>query len=301
MSANIRDFLEYFRSHESELVETLIDDAKATVGGYYATAPREQVRASAEQLVAGWMEALQAEDPKRLLDTARAMVRRRAAQNVAATDLLGALNCVRRGIWGLLRQYHAAGRMQGLALVETLDGWMHAELQEVLSGYTEILHETQAQLASRERLLADQTKLIQELSTPIIPLLNGVLVLPLVGMLDTHRAAQVMEATLSEIQENRAEVLILDVTGVPTIDTNVAHHLIQLARAVEMLGAKVILVGLRPEIARTVVQMGVDLGTITTLANLQAGIAHALAQRGLRIGHDVGSPDGRRAAPSPRR
>lgn len=291
MSANIADFAEFLRSQQEAFIETLTDMVKLHVGGFYVTAPRDQVRTSAQRLTAGWMEALRLGDPSPIREMTKVLSRGRAVQNVAPTNLLGALDCVRRALWGALRQFFELRGGFDADLVETLESWMHAERQVVLESYADVLQDTRQQLTEREQLLADQTKLIQELSTPIVPILTGVLILPMVGVLDQGRAAQIMEAVLSQIQANRASVLILDVTGVPTIDTTVAHHLLQLARAVELLGAQVVMVGIRPEIARTVVQMGVDMGSLTTLANLQSGIAHALKLRGLCITRDTAKPD----------
>lgn len=124
---------------------------------------------------------------------------------------------------------------------------------------------------------------VRELSTPVIPVLGGVLVVPLVGTLDTTRSAQVMEALLDAIQREKAEVVIIDVTGVPTVDTGVANHLLRTTRAAALLGAQCVLVGMSPVVAQTVVQLGVDLAGLETRSNLQAGISYALSRRGLEI------------------
>lgn len=132
---------------------------------------------------------------------------------------------------------------------------------------------------AQERLL----ETVRELSTPAMPIYDGILTLPLVGNIDTGRAGQVMETVLTSIQREHASVVILDVTGVPVIDTGVAHHLVQVTQAAQLLGARCLLVGIKPEVAQTLVQLGVDLSSIATRSDLQAGVAYALAQRGLRI------------------
>jgi rsbT co-antagonist protein RsbR len=116
-----------------------------------------------------------------------------------------------------------------------------------------------------------------------VPIYEGILVLPLVGTIDSRRAAQIMESALEKIVSYQADVLILDITGVPIVDTGVANYILQMARAVTLLGSRVVLVGIGAEIAQTIVQLGVDLRDMTTLANLQAGISYALAQQGFAI------------------
>jgi rsbT co-antagonist protein RsbR len=137
--------------------------------------------------------------------------------------------------------------------------------------------------ATREATIRAQSAALQELSAPIIPIYGGVLVLPLIGAIDTQRATAIMETLLEGVAERNAKVVLLDITGVPVVDTSVAHHLIQAARAVRLLGAEIVLVGIRPEIAQTIVQLGVDLSGISTMADLQGGVAYALQQLSLAI------------------
>jgi anti-anti-sigma regulatory factor len=142
------------------------------------------------------------------------------------------------------------------------------------------------QIAALEAAAQTHEQLLQtvrDLSTPAIPIYDGILAIPLVGNIDSGRASQVMETVLTSIQRVHAAVVILDVTGVPVIDTGVANHLVQVTQAAQLLGAKCLLVGIKPEVAQTLVQLGVDLSSIATRSDLQAGMAFALAQRGLRI------------------
>jgi rsbT co-antagonist protein RsbR len=167
--------------------------------------------------------------------------------------------------------------------VEQIERWLHEMRNSVMGSYGETFREAEQQLADREDRLAAQSQLIQELSAPIVPIHEGVLVLPLVGTIDSRRATQVMESVLEKIVEHQADVLIMDITGVPIVDTGVANYLIQMARAVTLLGARVVLVGIGAEIAQTVVQLGIDMTGIVTRANLQSGIEFALASQGLAI------------------
>jgi anti-anti-sigma factor len=147
----------------------------------------------------------------------------------------------------------------------------------------EALRNSEAQL---REVISQQSQLIEtirELSTPVIPVHDRILVLPLIGSIDSRRSAQIMEALLMSVQQQQADQVIIDITGVPVVDTAVANHLIQAIRAVSLLGAQCVLVGIAPEVAQTVVQLGVDLSSLITRSNLQAGIAYALARQGLAI------------------
>ncbi len=124
---------------------------------------------------------------------------------------------------------------------------------------------------------------IQELSTPIIPLYASILAVPLVGRVDSQRAQALTEAMLEAIAREQAEIVLLDITGVAVVDTNVANHLIQTARAAALLGSQVVLVGISAEVAQTLVQLGLDLGQLVTLSNLQSGLEYALSRQGLAI------------------
>jgi PAS domain S-box-containing protein len=128
----------------------------------------------------------------------------------------------------------------------------------------------------QDQLIQAQAVALQELSTPLIPISDRVLVMPLIGRIDERRAAQILESLLTGIQAQQADLAIIDITGVNLVDTQIAHVLLQAARAVKLLGAQVVLTGLRPEVAQTLVSLGVDLGDIVTRSTLQSGIAYGL-------------------------
>lgn len=134
-------------------------------------------------------------------------------------------------------------------------------------------------LALQEQIIEGQQAALRELSTPIIPITDGVIAMPLIGAIDSNRAQQVIEGLLTGVAELGATTAILDITGVPVVDTQVANALLRAAQAVKLLGAQVIITGIRPEVAQTLVGLGLDLSGITTLATLQSGIAWALARR----------------------
>jgi len=129
----------------------------------------------------------------------------------------------------------------------------------------------------------DSSKTTHELPTPIIKVWEGVLVVPLVGAIDAGRAAQVMEDLLQGIITYQASIVIIDVTGLPVVDTYVVHHLMQTIKAAGLLGARSVLVGIGAQVALTMVQLGVNLEGIEMRSNLQAGIEFAFDALGLRI------------------
>ncbi len=146
-------------------------------------------------------------------------------------------------------------------------------------GYAQDITARRASDAERQRLQEEiirvQQATVAELSTPLIPITDQIVVMPLIGALDTQRVQQVLETLLHGIEQSRAQVAILDITGVPVVDTQVANTLIQAAQAVNLLGARIILTGIRPEVAQTLVTLGVNLGSIVTRSSLQSGIAYA--------------------------
>lgn len=128
-----------------------------------------------------------------------------------------------------------------------------------------------------ERTVSLQKIALQELSASLIPVFDKISVMPLVGTIDTERAKLIMENLLEGVVKHRAEVVLLDITGVPVVDTMVAHHIIQAADAVRLVGAKCMLVGIRPEIAQTIVTLGINLNEFATASTLQRGVEQALA------------------------
>lgn len=131
----------------------------------------------------------------------------------------------------------------------------------------------------QQEVINAQQAMLRELSTPLIPLADGLVIMPLIGAIDSNRAQQVIESLLHGVDQNHADTVILDITGVPIVDTQVAAALIQAAQAVKLLGAQVILTGIRPEIAQTLVGLGVDLSRIQTQGSLQAGINAVLRRK----------------------
>jgi rsbT co-antagonist protein RsbR len=162
----------------------------------------------------------------------------------------------------------------------------------ILRDATEQIRNEQERASLHEQVIAAQQAALRELSTPLIPLTDDVVAMPLIGAIDSNRAQQVIETLLAGVAASRVTTAILDITGVQVVDTQVANALLRAAQAVKLLGARVVLTGIRPEIAQTLVGLGLDLSGITTRATLQSGIAFALAGRAIdgdRKGRDTGS------------
>ncbi len=135
----------------------------------------------------------------------------------------------------------------------------------------------------RERVIRQQQEAIRELSTPVLQVRERLLILPIIGVLDGQRARQLTEQLLRGIRANRARVIVIDITGVPTIDSTVANHLVQTVDASRLMGASVIITGLSPEIAQTLVTLGVDLSKVNAVGDLQGGIEEAERLLGYQV------------------
>jgi anti-anti-sigma factor len=151
-------------------------------------------------------------------------------------------------------------------------------LETRVSERTADLERTLADLRESTTVREQLRATVRELASPVVPVLDGILVMPLVGVIDSERAGQLTSTLLRAVEQHRASMVILDVTGVPIIDTQVARTLLTAARAVKLLGTQTMLVGLRPELAQTIVGLGLDLGGLITEADLQSGVSYAMRQ-----------------------
>jgi rsbT co-antagonist protein RsbR len=154
--------------------------------------------------------------------------------------------------------------------------WAATELIDKLG-----LHTVKAFQSSREEVIGRQQTELLELSTPVVKLWEGILALPMIGTLDSARTQIVMESLLQKIVETGSQIAIIDITGVPTVDTLVAQHLLKTVTALRLMGADCIISGVRPQIAQTIVHLGVDLQGVTTKANLADALALALKRSGI--------------------
>jgi rsbT co-antagonist protein RsbR len=168
--------------------------------------------------------------------------------------------------------------------------WMTTELVDGLGLYT-----TEAYLKTREDTIRRQQEEMLELSTPVVKLWEGILALPLIGTLDSARTQVVMESLLEAIVKSNSKVAIIDITGVPTVDTVVAQHLLKTVTAARLMGADCIISGVRPQIAQTIVHLGINLLDVTTKATLSDAFGIALQRSGFKfvrtLKKDAGKPE----------
>ena len=195
-----------------------------------------------------------------------AVARQRVSDGVTAAETSVFIGHLR----GPLSRVVAGGEDQPLLVRE----W--EVVAELLDGLQERL--VLAYIEARDRTIQRHQEEVLELSTPVIKLWNGILALPLIGTLDSRRAQLVLETLLSRIAETGARIAIIDITGVPTVDTLVAQNLIKAVTATRLMGAECILSGIRPQIAQTIVQLGVNLSEVETKANLADAFVAALGR-----------------------
>ncbi|ADH98069.1 RsbT co-antagonist protein RsbRA [Salisediminibacterium selenitireducens] len=155
---------------------------------------------------------------------------------------------------------------QSIEFFQDIESWIDDMVNMLVNQYS----------GSWENTVFLQKMALKELSAPLIPVFDRISVMPLIGTIDTERAKLIMENLLDGVIEHRSQVVLIDITGVPVVDTMVAHHIIQASEAVRLVGAKCILVGIRPEIAQTIVNLGIDLGKFPTKSTLKKGIEAAL-------------------------
>jgi anti-anti-sigma factor len=178
-----------------------------------------------------------------------------------------------------------------VALLSFLGARGYEQQIQISLKHAENLEHTRAELedrvAERTRDLSGaledvrrSAETIQQMSVPVLPIADGVLVLPLVGALDSQRAVLLTERLLDTIQRERAHMVLIDITGVPVVDTQVAGALIRASQAVQLLGAEPVVCGIRAEVAQTVVGLGLDLGRLTSQRDLRSGLAYALSKVG---------------------
>jgi rsbT co-antagonist protein RsbR len=197
----------------------------------------------------------------------------RAVQGLSSEETATFVFSLKRPLFTRL-QIVAARDSQALAA----EIWVITQLIDKLGMYTVNTFQK-----AREAMIHRQQEELLELSTPVVKLWDGVLALPMIGTLDSARTQVVMESLLQRIVETGAEIAIVDITGVPTVDTLVAQHLLKTVTAIRLMGADCIISGIRPQIAQTIVHLGVELQGVTTKATLADALALALQRAGLTV------------------
>lgn len=215
---------------------------------------------------AGSLQGREWEEMRRFLED---LSRERVLKGFSSSETATFVFSLKRPLFDVIQE--AATSPQDLAK----DLWAISELLDQLG-----LHTVKAFQKTREEVIQRQQEEMLELSTPVVKLWDGVLALPMIGTLDSQRTQVVMESLLQRIVETGSEIAIIDITGVPTVDTLVAQHLLKTVTAIRLMGADAIISGVRPQIAQTIVHLGLDLQGIVTKANLADALALALKRTG---------------------
>ncbi|GHC88857.1 polyvinylalcohol dehydrogenase [Pseudorhodoferax aquiterrae] len=272
-------------SHAQTLIALLRDEratllqawTTATHGANASAATREE----AEELFEALLQALQGDAPEDLQGAGWSGARRllealsasRAAQGQSAGDTSAFVLALKLPIFAALQQRLGQDSQTLLQAVVSVTTKLDAMAQWTATAFQR----------TREELIARQQQELLELSTPVIKLWEGVLAVPMIGTLDSSRTQMVMEALLQKIVDTESGLAIIDITGVPTVDTLVAQHLLKTVTAIRLMGADCIISGVRPQIAQTIVHLGVDLQGVTTKASLAAALALALKRSGWTV------------------
>ena len=209
-----------------------------------------------------------------------ALSQSRAAQGASAGDTSHFVMAIKKPLFAGLQKHLASDPKAAFDAA-----WTASTLVDKLAQFTATTYQR-----SREEVIQRQQQELLELSTPVVKLWEGVLAVPMIGTLDSSRTQLVMESLLTRIVETGSELAIIDITGVPTVDTLVAQHLLKTVTAIRLMGADCIISGIRPQIAQTIVHLGIDLQGIVTKATLADALSLAmkkagyvdLAQQGLR-------------------
>ena len=234
---------------------------------------QEEVVAEATSIYDNYVDVLETGAVEALQAYARNLSERIVPRGVETHEVVGIILILRDVLLrSLLKKYQSNFRL----INRMLDAYEPAARRIVVTVAAGFVQE-------RERIIREQQDAIRELSTPVLPVREGLLILPIVGVIDTQRARQLTEQLLRGIRANRAKVVVIDITGVPSIDSTVANHLVLTVEAARLLGATAIVTGLSPEIAHTLVTIGVDLTKMNTVGDLRGGIEEADRLLGFRV------------------
>ena len=222
-----------------------------------------------------WRQFLQAKVDRDFIDS-----RTRLGSNYAELDVsLPACIESHDQMFALLLDLAASQSHRGggnADVIASLSRLLHLDLSLITSGY----------LDKRDELLALQSHAVMEMSTPVTEIWEGILLLPLVGLVDSRRSEDIMHAVLNAISATHAREFILDISGVGVVDTAVANYLIKITRATALMGCESTISGISPAIARTIVQLGVDVGQVRTTATMMDALSNAFARQGITLsGH----------------
>jgi len=234
---------------------------------------REEIFAEATSVYDNYVEVLETGAVEALQAYARDLSERIIPRGVETDEVVGIVLLLRDVLARSLFAKYQADFKQLNHILDAYEPAANRIANTVAVGFVQ----------ERERIIRQQQEAIRELSTPVLQVRERLLILPIIGLIDPQRARQLTEQLLRGIRTNRARVVVIDITGVAAMDATVANHLVQTVEASRLLGATVIVTGLSPEIAQTLVTIGVDLGKMNTVGDLQGGIEEAERLLGYKV------------------
>lgn len=267
----LRELVAHLRQNRTQLREEWVGRISET--RLLTAMTKEEIFAEATSVYDSYVEALETETFEALQAYARNLSERIIPRGVETHEVVGIVLLLRDV---LARSLFAKYQTDFEKLNRILDAYEPAAnriANTVAVGFVQ----------ERERVIRQQQEAIRELSTPVLQVRERLLILPIIGVIDPQRARQLTEQLLRGIRTNRAKVVVIDITGVAAMDVTVANHLVQTVEASRLLGATVIVTGLSPEIAQTLVTIGVDLGKMNTVGDLQGGIEQAERLLGYKV------------------
>ncbi len=275
MTTELQQFGVYLRETIDDHLDAFVTGLIASGTSYQQAMFTDDLRDPARRTLLTISTCLENDDMQSLAAYGQEVGLHRARGNFALREMQKACSTLRHHIWLRLQHFLRTRPDWPSEVFWRLEDFLYVYCENYVASVGEVLEQARAEVAAQSRELEQQRQVIRELGAPIMPVQDGILVLPLIGSIDSQRALQIMEDLLEAITHHQADQVIIDITGVPTVDTGVANHLLQAARAANLVGAHIILVGISTHVAQTMVQLGVDFSSIATHANLQEGLEYA--------------------------
>ena len=281
MTKETEGLLQLLDKHQEQILIEWLQEA-GSASTRLTEAGRRAMRGEAEEILHALRPALQAgAEPDNfqapawnaLRQSLEGLSRSRAAQGQTAGDTSVFVLAFKRPLFSAIQKDFAGQAERQMAAVWTITTLVDRMAQWTVTTYQQ----------TREDIIKRQQQDLLELSTPVIKLFEGVLAVPMIGTLDSARTQVVMETLLERIVETGSTLAIIDITGVPTVDTLVAQHLLKTVSAIRLMGAECIISGIRPQIAQTIVHLGIDLHGIASKASLADALELAMQQRGYTV------------------
>src|SRR5437899_4040225 len=270
-AALLRELVAHLRENRTQLREEWV--RRIAESKLLAAMTREEIFAEATSVYDNYVAVLESGSVEALQAYARDLSERIIPRGVETHEVVGIVLLLRDVLArSLFEKYHSDFGLLN-RILDAYEPAANSIATTVAVGFVQ----------ERERTIRDQQEAIRELSTPVLQVRDRLLILPIIGVIDPHRARQLTEQLLRGIRTNRAKVVVLEITGVPSVDATVANHLVQTVDASRLMGANVIVTGLSSEIAQTLVTIGVDLSKINAVGDLQGGIEEAERMLGYAV------------------